>query len=70
MYEKISKMHSSITCFSAVAEANILHTLGGLLLLLTEPGSRLKAMIKIEERQKKLTVILKVASLKSHRAGP
>ena len=52
MYEKISKMHSSITCFSAVAEANILHTLGGLLLLLTEPGLRLKAMIKIEERQK------------------
>lgn len=52
MYEKISKMHSSITCFSAVAEANILHTLGGLLLLLTEPGSRLKAMIKIEDRQK------------------
>ena len=50
--QKISKMHSSITCFSAVAEANILHTLGGLLLLLTEPGSRLKAMIKIEERQK------------------
>lgn len=52
MYEKISKMHSSITCFSAVAEANILHTLGGLLLLLTEPGSWLKAMIKIEKRQK------------------
>lgn len=59
MYEKISKMHSSITCFSAVAEANILHTLGGLLLLPTEPGSQLKAMIKIEERQKKIDCNIK-----------